>query len=110
MTEEMAEPVNGQTLKLGHKTFAGRTSARSFDRDDDVTQVDASSGRRIVWPFEFLQVKAEHVRGAIHGAIVAVQRSNLIVIGEHQRAGAAAGAERRQRNTQPTYHGGAVGR
>jgi hypothetical protein len=75
--------MHGEAFKLAAQPGAARVAAGGLHRDHDVAKKDPIAGR-IGLAGKFLHVKAQHVGGAIEAAKLAIERTDLVVAGEHQ--------------------------
>jgi hypothetical protein len=101
--EQMAEPVDGQPFQLRERPAARRPSSGRLDGDDDVPQSNPVAGR-IAFARQLLEMKAEHIGGAIDAAVPTIELPNLLVVREHQGGRRARPSEGSQGGHQTGPH------
>jgi hypothetical protein len=85
--------MHGDALKLVVQAGTARVAAGGFYRNHDVAEKNPIA-RWIGLALQFLHVKAQHVGGAIKAPVLAIERTDLGIAGEHK-------GSRRVRAPQP---------
>ena len=83
VAKQVAEPMYRQAFKLAAQMDAACAPAGGLHRDHDVAEENPIAGR-IGLAGKLLHVKAQHVGGAIETTKLAIERTDLVIAGEHQ--------------------------
>jgi hypothetical protein len=83
VAKQVAEAMHSEALKLPVQAGATRAAAGGLHGDHDVAEKNPIA-RRIGIALNLLHVETQHIGRAIEAAVLAIERSDLVIAGEQQ--------------------------
>lgn len=109
VAKQVAEAMHSEALKLPVQAGATRAAAGGLHGDHDVAEKNPIA-RRIGIALNLLHVETQHIGRAIEAAVLAIERSDLVIAGEQQGCRRAHASQLSQGRAQAIRDPAARGR